>query len=157
MRDHSRYALLMGALCALVGLGVGLSVWSSRPEPGFVAASFIVSAPLAAFVTAWSLWRVLGRLQKSRSLWWGGWTGGMAGILAHWVCWYLEFISMNVCYWLTGGCVSSLGDPPADLLYALVGAAVLSFPSLILFGGLTIPLGAVLGGLVAGIQRWVEK
>ena len=153
MTYHSQQSLLIGALCTPVGLGVGLSLWWGKTEPEFLDASFIFNAPLAAFVTAFGLWQLLFRVQKSKSIFWGVCTGGIAGIFSHWVCWYLVFFTANACYWLTGGCVSSLGEPPANLIESLFGATVMSIPSLLWFGPLTISLGAIFGGILAGIQR----
>ena len=142
----------MGVLCAPVGFGVGLYLWGIKTYPEFLDASFAFTAPLAAFATAFGLWRLLFRLQKSRSVLWGVCTGGTAGIISHWVCWYLEFLTANACYWLTEGCVSSLGEPPANLIESLLGATVMSIVSLLWFGPLTISLGALFGGILASVQ-----
>jgi hypothetical protein len=153
MPYRTQQSLIMGVLCAPVGFGVGLYLWWGKTEPEFLDASFALNAPLAAFVTAFGLWQLLFRLQKSRNVFWGMCAGGAAGILSHWVCWYLEFFTANVCYWLTGGCVSSLGEPPANLIESLFGATVMSIPSLLWFGPLTISLGILFGGILAGVQR----
>lgn len=142
-RSPVRQSLLFGALCAAVGLVFGLVVSLGAQGAGYQW--FFVPAVLAAFGSGALLWRVLPeRFPRHRPLL-GALAGALAGVVAHYVTWYLGYLGFNLCFWLTGGCTGSLGDPPANLLQALAGAAALSFFSLLVFGWLTAPIGAVLG------------
>ncbi|EIC23628.1 hypothetical protein Thi970DRAFT_01304 [Thiorhodovibrio frisius] len=59
---------------------------------------------------------------------------------------------MNLDY-LWFGTTSSLGEPPMNPFQGLAGAAAFSAFSLFLFGWVTIPAGALLGGLMIGRSR----
>ena len=85
---------------------------------------------------------------------WGATAGAVAGVVSHYLTWTLAFLGANLCFWLTGGCTGSLGDPPANLLVALTGAAAQTFLSLLIFGWLTVPIGAVLGWAFGYWSRW---
>jgi hypothetical protein len=136
-----------GLIGALIGLYVSLNAIGS----GYELLPF--TAGLAAFgCTAGTWWLLLDRNRKY-SLWRGALAGGLAGIFAHYVCWYLMILAQNICYWGWGGCVSSLGDPPANPLIGFGGALVFSLWSLLLFGWLTIPIGVLAGGIYA---TWIR-
>jgi hypothetical protein len=138
-------------LGALAGTGIGL--WVSRNSTAGDWAGFPIFAALAGALTAGFFWWFLlarrGRYHVRRGIL----AGMLAGFSGHWICWYLLIMTRNVCYWTTGGCLSTLGERPVDPLYGLWGAVVLSAASLLLFGWLTIPLGALLGGLAAAWLR----
>lgn len=115
----------------------------------YTYAFFPVPAALAAFVTSAFFWKVLVErssqgVTKTRAIL----AGAISGLVAHYNCWYIVFLFANVCYHLFGGCKSSLGEPPADPLFALVGAAGLTFFSLIFYGWITVTGGALSGLLV---------
>jgi hypothetical protein len=138
---------LVGFLSGLVGLLIGLYV--SFVATGQDYELLPLFAFLAAFVTSSTLWWWIAARSETRRLARGAIAGALSGIIAHYVCWYLLILANNWCYWLTGGCLDSLGQPPIDLLNAIWGAAVLSLPSLFFFGWLTVSLGALIGGTVA--------
>ena len=79
----------------------------------------------------------------------GAVAGGLTGFVSHYLCWYLIILVHNICYAGWRGCTDSLGSPPIDPLQGLAGAAVLSAASLLLLGWATIPLGVIIGGLLA--------
>jgi len=145
-----KHSLVMGAACGLVGLAVGLIVRSTATGEGYEA--FPLYALVAGFLTGTAAWWLLvarpGAYRGRR----GALAGALAGLVAHYVCWYLMILGSNICYWLWGGCVSSLGEPPVDPLYGLVGAATLSLVSLLLFGWLTISAGALIGFILTRRQ-----
>ena len=146
-------SLVFGALCAGVGLLFGILVPVVAESEGH--RWFFLAAALAAFVSGAALWRVLPeRIPRHRPAW-GALAGALAGLVSHYLAWYLAFLGANVCFWLTGGCTSSLGEPPANVLVAFVGAAGLTFFSLYIVGWLTVPIGAGLG-LAFGLasKRW---
>lgn len=141
----------MALACGLAGLAVGLVVRQIATADDYDI--FPVYAVLAAALTGAGLWWLLvarrGLYRPVR----GMLTGALAGIVAHYVCWYLAILAHNACYWLWGGCRGSLGEPPVDPLAGLAAAAMLTLGSLLLFGWLTVLLGAVIGGLWAAWLR----
>lgn len=143
MTAPARRSLVFGLLCAGVGLLLGILVFRGAEGEGYEW--FPVAATLAAFVCGAVLWHFLPERIPRRRLVWGTLAGALAGLVSHYFAWYFQYVGSNVCFWLTGGCTSSLGEPPANLLMALVGAAGLTFFSLIVVGWLTVPIGAVLG------------
>lgn len=147
----ARRSLVFGALCASVGLLVGILVSLGAEGDGY--RWFFVAAALAAFGSGAALWRVLPERSARRRPAWGALAGALAGVVSHYLTWYLGYVGANLCFWLTGGCTSSLGEPPADLLLALSGAAGLTFFSLLIVGWLTAPIGAVLGWAFGRLSR----
>jgi hypothetical protein len=145
----ARRALHFGLLCALVGLGGGGYAVHSAIGEGWQRLP--ICAALAAFLTGFGLWSWLieRRAVPGRrvSILAGILTGGTAGGLAHYLCWYLLILSANLDYVLFGT-TSSLGEPPMNPFQGLAGAAVFSAWSLFLFGWVTIPAGALLGWLM---------
>lgn len=142
-RSPARSSLVFGGYCAMVGLLFGVLIAVRAVGEGY--GWFPVASALAAFVSGAALWRVLPeRFARLRSVW-GAVAGALAGVVSHFLTWYLGFVGANLCFWFTGGCTSSLGEPPADLLTAFAGAAAMTFFSLLIVGWLTAPIGAVLG------------
>lgn len=141
--SSARRSLVFGALCAIVGVLFGIYVFLNAAGEGY--RWFFVAAALAAFGSGAALWRILPERSASRRPAWGALAGALAGVVSHYLTWYLSYLGANLCFWLTGKCTGSLGDPPANLLMALEGAAALTFFSLLALGWLTAPIGAVLG------------
>ena len=112
----------------------------------------LVAAPAAAFITAWATWTLFISRTGNGGLVRGAGVGALASLVAHWATWYLVFVGMNVCYFTVGECVSSSGEAPADLIIALAGAAGFSLWSLMFFGWLTLPAGALIGAATAWRQ-----
>jgi len=139
----ARRSLVFGALCAVVGLVIGMIVSLGAAGDGY--RWFFVAATVAAFVSGAALWRVLPERFPRRRPAWGALAGALAGVVSHYLTWYLGFLVANLCFWLTGGCTGSLGEPPANLGLAFAGAAGLTFFSLLVVGWLTAPIGAALG------------
>lgn len=140
----------IGLLAGLIGAGYGFYVQRLATGEGYEW--FPVYAGLAAFVTTTFFWWLVVTRSDKRSVWRGIIAGALSGSVAHYICWYLQIIGTNLCYWFSGGCVSSLGEPPVDLLNGLWAALVLSLASLLFFGWLTVPTGALVGGLL-GYRR----
>ncbi|NPV78340.1 MAG: hypothetical protein HPY59_18445 [Anaerolineae bacterium] len=150
MQSSLKSSLVMGVACAGVGAITGVLVVNVASGKGY--GWFLVAAPLAGFLAGGTFWRLVAQRNK-RSVLAGAFAGALAGTASHFLCWYLVFAATAVCYALTSRCTDSLGDPPANLLQALVGAAVYSGVSLFFFGWLTIPAGGLLGALLAWLQR----
>lgn len=141
----------MGLLSAGAGVLIGLLVSSVAIGEGYEL--FPVYAGAAAFITASGLWWALLARQDTYTITRGATVGAVAGTISHYLCWYLFFLGANICYWLFGGCRSSLGEPPVDPVNALWGAGLFSVGSLLFFGWLTVPAGMVIGGFLAARQR----
>lgn len=144
MKRSLRRAVLYGASNLPVGIGIGLHV-------RFVAIGdyreFPWYAGVAAFVVPALLWFFLiergGRFSTAR----GAAVGVAGAALAHVVTWYLMFLAANVEFWILGRQVGSLPIPPADpIVGSLAGAAIYGTVSLLAYGWLTMPLGALIGG-----------
>ncbi|MCC7129644.1 MAG: hypothetical protein IT297_04520 [Anaerolineae bacterium] len=141
----------IGAFAALAGGGIGLFIRGLTDTVDYD--SFPYFAATAAFICAVGCWWWL--LSRRGTYTWqrGLAAGGLAGGLAHYLCWYLIIVGFNVCFFGWGGCTGSLGDPPVDLLNGLWVSAGLSILSLLAFGWLTVPLGALAGAAAAAWYR----
>ena len=131
---------------AFGGLVIGTYLAWSAIDEGY--ALFAVAAPLAAFLAAVLFWGLLigerdpiptGRLVI---------TGLLTGTFSHYLTFILLSMVMNLCYWITGGCTGSLGDPPASVMSMLIGAWAFVLFSLLIFGWITAPLSVLIGFLL---------
>lgn len=145
------YSIVMGLLCSLVGIGVGLHIAYTATASDYKF--FFVYSGLAAFLTSSILWYYLVAKPEVFTTKRGIMIGVISGAFSHYVCWYINFIVMNLCNKATRGCVDSLGAPPADLWNALWGAGVLSLYSLLFYGWVTLPLGGLIGGILVQFQK----
>ena len=151
MSNKWKKSIVMGTLCAPIGVVIGLFIGLDAIGSGYEF--FAVYAGAAAFLTPTLLWRLIVARTEAYTILRGALTGAISGVLSHFVTWYLFILSSNVCYWAFGGCKDSLGEGPMNPLEGLAGAAGLSFFSLLFFGWITVPIGAILGGLLARSQR----
>lgn len=147
-------SLAMGLLCAPVGILCGIYIWALATGEGYHL--FPVYAGVAAFVTPFAFWWLLVARRAQATVRGGALAGALSGAVAHYVCWYLLILSRNACYWLWGGCRSSLGEPPIDPLNGLWGALALTFWSLLYLGWVTVPLAALIGAFLARRQFAAE-
>ena len=139
--------LPISLLAGLFGLAGGASVWWIARGQGYEVLPF--AAGLAAFgTTAFFWWLIVVRRNQYKAKD-GALAGGLSGLVSHYACWYLYLMGANLCYWLTGGCVSSLGEPPIDLLNGLWGTFIFSLVSLMFLGWATVPLGMLVGAIWA--------
>ena len=151
MKPALAYSLLMGAVCAPAGIAVGWNIAVTATGSGYD--SFWAYAAVAAFITASLLWWLVVERRTRFTKLRGALAGALAGLLAHWVCWYLVIGGAWLCNVTTGGCTGSLGDAPMNPLQAIPGAAVLSLWSLVFFGIVTVPFGALAGLALAVVRR----
>lgn len=79
--------------------------------------------------------------------------GALTGVVGHYLAGYVLILTSFISYKITGQPVSSLGEQPVDPLFGLIGAAGLALWGLILFGWLTVPIGALSGAAIAVLQR----
>ena len=144
-------ARLFGLLAAAAAIGVGVYINRSLPQSGYQF--LFLAAGLAAFICASLLWWLLPERRKRNLLVWGILAGALTGLVSHYLAWYLMFVGANICFWLSGGCTSSLGEPPASFQDGLWGAAALTMFSLVFVGWMTIMLGGAVGGVYAFLVR----
>src|SRR2546423_2113815 len=105
MKPALRYSLVMGALCAPVGVGVGWNVAETATGSGYEY--FFAYAAVSAFAIAALAWWLIVERRAKLTIARGATAGLLAGIFAHWLCWYLIIFAANLCNWTTGGCTSS--------------------------------------------------
>jgi hypothetical protein len=99
------------------------------------------AAGIASLLAAWLTWGLMRPMTSARR---GALTGAVIGLLSHPPAWYLAILW----HYLVGA-RSSTGDEPLDPIMGITGSLVFSFWSLLLTGWLTIPVGAVLGVVLA--------
>ena len=143
--------LPISLLAGLFGLAGGAFVWMIANGSGYEVLP--LAAGLSAFGTTAFFWGLIVARRNRYSAKAGALAGALSGIVSHYTCWYLYLIGANICYWLTEGCTSSLGEPPLDLLNGLWGTLVFSLISLMFLGWLTVPLGMAIGALWAW-KKW---
>lgn len=136
---------------SFLGAALGLFIRSLTDTIDYDSFSYFAAA--SAFIcAAGTWWWLLSR--KGTFTWRRGLAGGaLAVALAHYLCWYLIIVGNNICYIAWGGCTSSLGEAPLDLLNGLWASVGLAILSLVAFGWLTVPFGALVGAAVAGWYR----
>jgi hypothetical protein len=143
----SRHGLIMAGACAGIGLATTVSIVSTATGDGY--AVFLLAAPIAAFATAALFWWWLLDRPSIHTKTRGAIAGALAGAVAHYVCWLLLMLGASACHAVLGACADSLGDVPMGPVDALWAAGLYSLFSLLLFGWLTVPAGAMAGALVA--------
>lgn len=151
MKGSLKKSVPMGWLSATVGAIAATLPVATATGSGY--AWFLVAAPVAAFLTGTALWWLLLARRGRTTIPLGVFAGATAGAVGHYVCWYVVLVAAAGCHALTGGCTGSLGEAPMNPVEALSGAGLDSLVSLFLFGWLTVPAGAILGGFLARAQR----
>ena len=142
---HTGLAWRFAIACAVAGGIIGLGVsWVGGEEYRY----FPIASTFSAYITAYGMWFLVMHHRQTHYRRFALFTGGLSGILSHYVCWYVIYLGANVCYWLSGGCTSSLAEAPADPLFALWGSLILSLWSWILLGWLSLIAGV-------GIAWWI--
>ena len=142
--------LKYGLINALLGLIVGVFLALTAIGDGYSVV--LIAAPISAFLIGGLFWKLIikGKLTKTRVIV----TGILTGTISHYLTFLLLGIGYNICYWTTGNCTDSFGEPPANILLMFGGAFLLSFFSLLFFGWLTVPY-AIITGLI--LKRMEEK
>jgi hypothetical protein len=137
----------MAGACAGIGLATAVLIVSTAAGDGYGV--FLLAAPIAAFATAALFWWWLLDRPAIHSRTRGAIAGALAGAVAHYACWLLLLLGASACHAVTGACADSFGDGPIGPLDALWAAALYSLFSLLFYGWLTVPAGALVGALVA--------
>ncbi len=136
---------LMGFMCMIIGVLVGAR---SMASPGEGWRSMPLLAGVSAFASGTLCWWLFAARHLQSNIGSGVLAGAAAGLIAHYLTFYLLIVRQNIAYWASGS-TSSLGEPPIDLLRGIVGAAPFTLFSYLFFGWFTIPAGAAIGALYA--------
>ena len=143
-----KHSLLFGLLCSPVGIGFGIYL---RIEDWGVASGdsyglgFISSAGIAAFLAPCFIWYIMIERRERISVSRGITVGALGAALAHFVCWYLFLLSNYIEKLYLGKLTEYVLGPLEGILAALT----YSFVSLLLFGLIILPIGALIGGCYA--------
>ena len=118
---------------SLVGISIGAHVALTSIGDGYEF--FPVYAGVSAFITTSFIWWVfLERRKISLTIIKGAVAGIFSGIISHYICWYIILAVANFRYLIFGTALSSLGEPPQNLLIALWASLVYSVWSLVFYG-----------------------
>ena len=150
-RRALRQSLAAGLIAAIAGGLVGGFLALGATGQGFAA--FALAGPAAGLLAGTAIWHWLVTRRGRFGLWRGALAGISIVIAGHCLTWYLVMLGSGICYALTGGCVDSLGQGPIDPLNALWAAVAMGLLSLIVTGWATLPVGIVIGCLLARAQR----
>ena len=108
----------------------------------------LYAAPLTAFFCGMVCWGIFMARGQKVSFWRGVWVGALVGLLSHPLAWY-----GSILYFYLAGEPHTLN--PLEGLWASV---VYSLLSLLFVGWLTVPVGAIVGSLLATAQaRWGKR
>jgi hypothetical protein len=138
-------SVTMGLLCMPPGLAIGLYVAVNAQGKGYDL--FPIFAGMAAFFTSFLFWWWLIEKRKETRKKFGILAGALSGFFAHFVTWYLYILAFYLDNTLSKIETSAVNPDLLGPLSGLWGAFVLSFWSLLFFGWLTIPYGAIIGGI----------
>jgi len=143
-----KHSLLFGLLCSPVGIGVGIILrindWGIASGDGY-GLGFISSAGIAAFLAPCFIWYIMIERRERISVSRGITVGALGAALAHFVCWYLFILSNYIEKLYLGKLTEYVLGPLEGILAALT----YSFVSLLLFGLIILPIGALIGGCYA--------
>ena len=141
-------SLLFGLMCSPVGIGVGIFLrnndWGVASGDGY-GLGFISSAGIAAFMAPCFIWYIMIERRERISVSRGITVGVLGAALAHFVCWYLFILSGYIEKLYLGKSIENIIDPLSGILTALTYSSF----SLLFFGLLTLPIGALIGGCYA--------
>ena len=144
-----KHSLLFGLLCSPVGIGFGIILrindWGSEELTTGYGLGFISSAGIAAFLAPCFIWYIMIERRERISVSRGITVGVLGAALAHFVCWYLFLLSNYIEKLYLGKLTEYVLGPLEGILAALT----YSFVSLLLFGLIILPIGALIGGCYA--------
>jgi hypothetical protein len=138
-----------GLINAFLGLVIGIYLALTAIGDGYSV--FAIGAPIAAFLTGCLFWKLMVKEKSSRRR--VVFTGILTGIFSHYLTFVLINIGANICYWTTGKCTDSFGEPPANFFMMLGGAFIFSFFSLVFFGWLTVAYAIVTGLILKRMEN----
>lgn len=130
---------LYGVLFAPIGLIVGIYLYITSIGDGYFI--FIVTAPLAAFITGSFFWFLINR-RKNAGYFPAVAAGILSGTVSHWLCWLITILVTIV---ILPGSKEDIIPP----LQAIFAAGVYSVFSILFFGLFTVGWG-VLAAVITG-------
>lgn len=139
--------LLCGASLFIAAFVCCVVIFGAAPDRDWIV--MIFTAPLSAAIIGVSAWAALTSLGKSVKMWKGIMVGILAGSVSHFFAWYLSIIFL----YLQKSVMTSLGEPTVGPVEGIWASLLMSFFSLAVLGWLTIPIGAVVGALVAAVSQ----
>ena len=148
------HTFIMGLLCSLVGFGIGFFISTDMNDSWDY---FYIYSTLASFMTAAFIWWFLVERYEKYTILRGSMAGLLSGLIAHYICWILFLFTMRISYLLFGEPLSSLGEPPMDLYFIPIGALSFSFFSIFIFGWITLPIGGLIGMILAKTLSILSK
>jgi hypothetical protein len=139
-KSKYREALLVGGCFALGALPASASIilWMKGKSS---LQWMILTSVVAAFIAGTILWRKVFGQGRRPTFWRGAGVGALVVVAAHLLAWYLLFLLLFFM-----GDPSSLRDEMVHPLRGLLGSLRVTAASLMLFGWITIPIGALIGG-----------
>ena len=136
---------------SLAALATGVYITVSAIANGYWM--FIIAAPAATFLCAYILWqRIIGVAEvicpgKLILI------GFLTGSISHYLCWLLLNIGLNICYVTTGGCTSSLAEPPIPVWQMTYLGLIYTGISLLFLGWITIPASIAFAFLTSHLAK----
>jgi len=144
-------AIKFGTLNSIIGLILGIYIAYSAIGNGYWILA--IGAPISAFTCGFYFWKLIFKKSTENRNGKLILIGLLTGTVSHYLCWILLNIGMNICYWTTGNCTGSLGDPPVQIWLMLIYGIVMTGGSLLFFGWITIPSSIGIGFLVDRINK----
>lgn len=133
---------------------MGFWIWATAIGKGYEVMP-VLAGTSSFLVGTFLWWRLVSRKAKI-TIKRGLLTGLLTVPVSHYFTFYLYILSANVSYWILGIRGAS-EEPPGDPLNGIWGALGLALWSLLFFGWITVPLGAVLGAAYSWFLKWRQK
>lgn len=152
--EAARESIEMGAMCAIVGLTVGVFLVGGdlHDRHNFFSLLWLF-APASALLVGMPVWYFTVSKKGDYDTGTGAVAGILISLVSQYLCLFLRQIYHLGCYYATRNYTNSFGEPPpgiSELLFLSAGVTVLG---LLWLGWITIPLGGVVGMVVVKIQR----
>ena len=144
-------AIKFGILNSIIGLILGIYIAYSAIGNGY--GILAIGAPISAFVCGIYFWNLIFKKSTENRNGKLILIGFLTGTVSHYLCWILLNIGMNICYWTTGNCTSSLGEPPAEIWQMLIFGIGTTGWSLLFYGWITIPSSIGIGFIIDRINK----
>ncbi len=139
-------AIKFGILNSIIGLILGIYISYTSIGDGYWVLS--IGAPISAYICGFYFWKLFFKKSTENRTAKLVLIGISTGTVSHYLCWVLMSIGMNICYWTTGNCTGSLGEPPAQFWQMLIFGIGMTGWSLLFYGWITIPSSIVIGFLI---------
>ena len=145
---NSLWPLVAGFGFGLTALTCSLLILSRAGSGDWFV--LVYSAPVAACCISYLLWWLVIERSFRISVVKGIIIGAVTGAVAHPVAWYLAIL-----YFYVTGARTSLGEQTLNPVEGIGASIVFSGLSLLFTGWLTIPAGAIAGGVLAAFESRV--